>query len=157
MNTVSLNVDGRSFDSPVGSVSGDQMFNNASSDPTGSTDFLAIFKTGLDLPADWTLGAGSQEKAGIAFFNAAGTALPDGSLPTSFYINDWDEGNVLISISQDISIPSGTVNNVYVEGTTIAVPEPVSAILVPLVPGFTVFYRHRRVRNARTAGRTSDP
>jgi len=127
-NTVAADIDGLVFDTPIGSISGAQTFDN----PPGNADVFSVFKGAPSLPAGWSVPSGGSTLR-VAFVDNSGTTLPNSDLPISFDPNDWDQGVLLLTFANDVVTPSGTFNNVYIEGNinlmAMSVPEPAGLLM----------------------------
>jgi hypothetical protein len=145
-NTVSVTIDGLTFDTNPTQTSGADIRNNTMSTLSANTDLLNVFKGGPNLPAGWSVALPASSLLQVAYLDAAGTALPNDSLPSSFSLADWDVGAIFLSFAGNVTFPGGNDNAVSIEGTInfTPVPEP-SGLLLMSTAAFALSLVRRRL------------
>ena len=133
-NTLSVNIDGQVFDTPIGSVSGASTFDNVMSTLSNNTDALEVFKGAPNLPPGWNVPLPASSIMRVFYIDSTGTALPSDALPTSFDPADWELALFSLTFSSEVFAFEEFGNNIYIEGmidlSPVGVPEPSSLALL---------------------------
>ncbi|MEQ1827456.1 MAG: hypothetical protein ABL921_15970 [Pirellula sp.] len=133
---LTMSVGGKVFEKSATGNLTVQTFNNIASALSPNTDLLSLAAIGPTLPTGWSVANPTTAISRLTFFDALGLAMASDALPNTFSPN-WSLGVFSQQFNDSVTTPSGTISQLYFEGSLnlVAVPEPASWACIAMAIG----------------------